>query len=384
MMPTMDLAPSAPPVSRSGFVLPIALFMLLVLTALALASFFMTQQEAMLGRATENSQLAFYLSERGVIDVLSDWDGDTFGALGPWGTTTVTDTLSDGTVTVTITRMSANLYLLASESFITKGGSVRQGATRRLGSTVRVLSVNVTVPSAAVTTMGSVTVGASTIVSGSDDVPAALVSMCPATTGDVQEGIRTTSSTTVNISGTVIGNDSVYRTSSVDSTTFTSYGGLDWDSLTALATQSLSQATVLAAPVNSGGNCTGSTVTNFGSPSDSICADYLPVIFRDGNLTLSSGSVGQGILLVSGNLAMAGVTFYGVIIVQGRVSMTGNNDIYGTLMSKNLSGGTQSLGGNSTITYSSCAVNRAIAYSTAGDGYPLETRGWVDLTAAVY
>jgi hypothetical protein len=383
-MISIDLKPPTQQLRRAGFVLPMALFMLLVLTALALAAFFMTQQEAMLARATENTQFAFYLSERGVVDVLSEWDGNTFGALGPWGEASVVDTLPDGTYTVTVSRMSPNLYLLSSDSYITRGGSVRQGATRRLGSVVRALAINVRVPSAALTTMGSVTIGATTAVSGTDVVPAALTSLCPIVTGAIEDGIHTTLATTVTVLGTVSGNDSVHTASSLDSTVFTSYGGLDWDSLTVLATHSLTTSSVLAAPVNDGVNCTGTVETNFGSPTDSICTHYLPVIYRDGNLSLTSGSVGQGILLVSGNLAMSGTTFYGIIIVQGRVAMTGTNQIYGSLLSKNLSGGSQSIGGTTRLSYSNCAINRALAYSTASEAYPLETRGWVDLTAAVY
>jgi hypothetical protein len=53
-------------------------------------------------------------------------------------------------------------------------------------------------------------------------------------------------------------------------------------------------------------------------------------------------------------------------------------------MSKTESSASQSIGGTTLITYSKCALERAIGYSAAGLGYPIRGRAWIDLTTASY
>jgi hypothetical protein len=94
--------------------------------------------------------------------------------------------------------------------------------------------------------------------------------------------------------------------------------------------------------------------------------------------------MGQGILLVDGDLELRGdFLFYGIIIVQGNFETQGNgNRIMGAVMASNGLLDDQFVTGGSEITYSRCAVKRAILNNASlSRARPLAQRGWVDLTA---
>ena len=69
----------------------------------------------------------------------------------------------------------------------------------------------------------------------------------------------------------------------------------------------------------------------------SVCQNWFPIIYRPGNLKLQGGR-GQGILLVDGDLELAGgVEFFGIVLVKGRLNTTGNgNKINGAVMARNV------------------------------------------------
>ena len=376
---------------RSGFILPMAMFILLVLSVLALGAYFIANQETLMGSATKNAELAFYVSERGAVDVMAGWDGDTYGALNAFGSTTTTDTVADGIYVVTITRTSGNMYLLDSESFITAGGELRQGASRRIGYVVRAISPDIDVFGAALTTRGNTVLSGTATVTGADEVPAALSSVCLPITGTTEPGVLTTDASAVSVGGTatLLGDPAKYQSASLDTTDFTSPGGaLSWTELTGLATYTLSGGSYTTAPdTTSSGLCTQSTTSNWGNPSNptGACGLYFPVIYVNGDARLLSGSIGQGILLVEDDLTIdSGSTFYGVIIAQGNVTLNGSATVYGTMIVKNKDSATNTIGGTSYVAFSECAINRAIAYSTSGVGFPLDARAWIDLTTASY
>ena len=47
--------------------------------------FFMARQEGRIGVASEHAGLAFYLTEQGLVDLMSHWSPAVFGALPYWG-----------------------------------------------------------------------------------------------------------------------------------------------------------------------------------------------------------------------------------------------------------------------------------------------------------
>ena len=99
---------------------------------------------------------------------------------------------------------------------------------------------------------------------------------------------------------------------------------------------------------------------------------------------MQSGGVGQGVLLVDGNLDLRGnFVFYGIIIVQGRMRTQGSgNRVYGGGMASNATFEAQALGGGSVVTNSTCAVSRAIINNSSLTRVPPPaSRSWGDLSA---
>ena len=115
-----------------------------------------------------------------------------------------------------------------------------------------------------------------------------------------------------------------------------------------------------------GGDCrTGQAFpSNWGNPENpgAACFEWFPLIHITGDANVQSGGVGQGILLVDGDLELRGFfVFYGIIIVQGSVNTQGSgNRVYGGVMASNADLESQSFVGGSVVTNSTCAVSRAL------------------------
>jgi hypothetical protein len=89
------------------------------------------------------------------------------------------------------------------------------------------------------------------------------------------------------------------------------------------------------------------------------------------------GGQGQGVLLVDGDLSLDGpFTFYGLVVVQGRLSVAGSAaaTVYGAV-----SAGSAALAPSSSVTvnWSSCAVTQALLGT--GIATLSRSRGWVQL-----
>ena len=146
--------------------------------------------------------------------------------------------------------------------------------------------------------------------------------------------------------------------------------------------------TTMAPDSTIGGDCrTGQAFpSNWGNPQNpgAACFDWFPLIHITGDANVQSGGVGQGILLVDGDLELRGFfVFYGIIIVQGSVSTEGSgNRVYGGVMASNAVFESQSFVGGSVVTNSTCAVSRALLKNrNLTRVRPLASRSWVDLSA---
>jgi hypothetical protein len=131
--------------------------------------------------------------------------------------------------------------------------------------------------------------------------------------------------------------------------------------------------------------CNRANSLNWGEPwypavpaTASVCQNWFPIIYRPGNLKLQGGR-GQGILLVDGDLELAGgVEFFGIVLVKGRLKTTGNgNKINGAVMARNVDLDDNFIGGTPTVNYSTCAINRALQASAIV--VPLNSRSWAQL-----
>jgi len=89
--------------------------------------------------------------------------------------------------------------------------------------------------------------------------------------------------------------------------------------------------------------------------------DHYTCVYDPGDLHISGGLTGGGMLIVDGDLSITGsFTWYGVVLVMGSVTFSGGGQdihIYGSCLTQ---GGVndQTVGGNANILYSSEALNR--------------------------
>ena len=374
-----------------GFALPVTVFALVVVGVITTGGFFMATQEARIGVASEHANLAFYLTEQGLVDVLGDWETTIFEALPPWGDTAVTRTYSGlGQVTARITRMTDLLYFVDVDATVTKGGAVLSGASRRVGVTVRLMSAEME-PQAALTTRGPTNLRGTAEVHGEDEMPGGWGAFCPGGLED-KPGILTDDEDGVSTEGAaqLTGYPPVREDDSIDDETFTQFGALSWDDLTSMADITLSggSLTTMAPDSTADGRCnTGAAFpSNWGNPENpkAACFEWYPIIHVTGSANIQSGGVGQGILLVDGDLDLRGnFAFYGLIIVQGTMETQGSgNRVWGGVMASNADFDTQALTGGSVVTNSTCAVRRAIKENSSLTRVrPLAARSWVDLSA---
>ena len=376
----------SPPPSKGGFALPAAVFALVIAAALIVGSTFVARQELRIGTAVKQGNDAFYLAERGMTELMANWPAGSMSALPLWDTTTTNTSFAGGTVDTRVTRLGSRLYLLESSSRVTRGGTELEGAARETGIVVRLFSVEIE-PPAALTTRGTTHLKGTAEVHGEDEDPSTWTGFCDGTLTD-KPGILTNDATDVSTSGSgeITGSPAVQQDTTISDDTFTQFGELDWDELTSLANKVLPPGTINGTgPVSVGSVCSGDDLYNWGDPLDPTapCGNYFPIIHITGNAKIQSGGVGQGILLVDGDLDLRGnFVFFGIVIVQGSVSTQGSgNRVYGGVLASNADLDTETITGGSVITYSTCAAERAVMNNAnLTRPRPLANRSWVDLS----
>jgi hypothetical protein len=376
---------------REGFALAAALLAMVLIGAVVTGGFYAANQEAAVGRSSIATEEAMMLAEQGLSNVMGTRSPRFLDTLSMTATVNVdvnhavvsgSDTL--GKYTVTARKLGNHLFVLTSTGTAYRSGRLI-GATRTVSQLTRTLSV--TFPTdRAIMSLGTLHINDNQLVVGTDYVPTGWP-------GCTNAGTRTGAASPVPIdtrNGTVTGAPPTLIDPSITAASFANFGGISWAQLVAAADKVYAPgATVSAvAPVAVGSTCTTSLISNWGAPTSPThaCYPYMPIIYAQGNLTITAAGSGQGILLVEGDLAGAGnFQFYGVVIVKGRLAPTASTlNVFGTLMV--MGGGsmasTSFAGGNTTVTLSTCAVERAMAALPQFERiYPLGQRGWVDLSA---
>jgi hypothetical protein len=147
-----------------------------------------------------------------------------------------------------------------------------------------------------------------------------------------------------------------------DTLSYFSFGELGWNDL--VATSRPLPSVVTPAPSVASGSCLTSDPSNWGDPDRTTppgaCEGFFPVLHAAGDLHLAGG-VGQGVLLVGGNLTVSGgARFAGLVITRGAVHSTGSGGrIDGALMAASMRGATSSTNGPLTVVHSRCALQAA-------------------------
>ncbi|MBT8405184.1 MAG: hypothetical protein KJP18_15075, partial [Gemmatimonadetes bacterium] len=304
------------------------------------------------------------------------------------------DTVAVGTADVTVTRLSDWLFFVDSESTVTRGGPLLNGASRRVGTLAKVRTLDIR-PPAALTTVNGLRLGGSSVVVGQDSIPPAWgTGYCDPSDLTDKPGVLIDDMRNIRTSGTrydVSGRPPYDADPSLNSDALLTFGDLGWSDLVALANKripsgaSITQTSPDSTLTSDGYVCRTSQLLNWGDTENpgGVCGNYFPVVYAEGDLGIQSNKSGQGILLVEGDLKLTGgYTFYGPVIVKGTLSTTGTGGhVHGGLIAANVDLDTSTVLGNALVQYSSCGITRALLNnSRLTFAVPLEERSWVDLT----
>lgn len=127
------------------------------------------------------------------------------------------------------------------------------------------------------------------------------------------------------------------------------------------------------------GRCDPVPLGNWGSPLDPYgpCGGYAPLVYSPGDLTVTGGA-GQGVLVVDGDLALAGdARVYGAILVRGQLRVGRDAAVHGAASVAAMDGAGLVDG---EIRYNACALSRAFGRAPALDRpFRPGRRWWVPL-----
>ena len=373
---------------RAGIAIVAALGGIVVIGALIAGVFFVSTQESQISSGSLVHERAFRAAELGLNTTLANWDAPVMFALPVGGMDTMTYSGTDWVDTVVVTKLTQQAYSMLSTA---TAGSGRLARSRKK----TLLSIRLSSPDfkflGALTVRGATQIGGSSLINGVNSNPPGW-SGC-SLPSDTLAGVAIADSTLITYSGCTSGSCVVglprilQDPATADTTNYFEFGDEDWATLTASANKIINGTATFSQinPVVTNGACDKSVHSNWGAPVHTSpanpCENYFPIIHAKGSTsTLKlSGAKGQGILLVDGDLEISGgFEFYGPVIVRGRIKSTGTGGkLNGGVMAANVDLEQNTVLGDATITYSSCAVEKAIA----GSANPrrLVERAWTEV-----
>lgn len=382
---------------RDGFALPATLLALVIVGALVTGGVYAAMEHDRSSANSRVGQEAFLAAERGLEDLLGYknriYFQDSVGVVGAADTIgPVPVAVNDlqGQYTLYVKRLNTRLFMVESEGEIVSGGRYA-GSKRRLSELMRITYTYVP-KDRAVTTQGALRTRGQSGISGQDVIPYGWG-------GCTDEGLKTAvvarDQSGIDVKGKLglNGNPPLREDPTLDSLKFTRYGDMQLDELKAMAEKVYPDGTTIssAAPDDAGGTCNRSNPLNWGAPSDtaSACHDYWPIIYSPGDLHVSGGGSGQGILIVDGDFSITGnFEFTGIVFIYGSMKAAGTgNKFMGSVNILNASSDTTDLGepskgqGDTQIHLSTCAIERAHLYNERfSRPIPLHERKFVDVS----
>ncbi len=364
--------------SERGIALVAAIVALVVIGALVAGTFLVSSLEQKTAENSMDAAAAYQAAEAGIVKNVANWDTGNNSLATDASITIAQDSVAPGTYfNVAISRLNSSLFLL-------KSVGTRNGATQSLSMLVRAVTVNPGV-GAAVTAKGNVTVGGSAAINGNDSPPSGW-SDCGSSANKV--GIRTSGTVTTGGNASITGSPAtIQNDSSVTDALFQT----PFQQFKAMATVSLvggsgsGNYTIFQPVPTSTGSpvaCNRTDANNWGEPLRSgthvsQCTSYTPIVYIKGNAEFNGQSRGQGVLLVDGDLAIAGrFNWVGLVIATGEVKAgTGSATVTGALMTQNADiADVTSFSGTPVVSYSKCAVDYVL--NSAAVARPLAMRSW--------
>ena len=348
---------------RSGFALPSAIITLVLLSALIAGALFVATEELRAGRGDVADQRALSLAEWALEREIAIWDTRHNSRVGV-GQRVV---LAQGELSprepydVTATRVQRNAFWLTARASSGMDGG-RIPARHTIAASTRLLGPTFPLR-AALSAGGAVTID-NGVVDGRDARTSTDLACRDDSPADVA-GIVTPDTTRVcGGSCTGAAPPGVFGTPPL---------GLAGASLTSDSTAvggSAPRATITIAgggfaprPSIVNDDCDRNDLLNWGDPGGgSRCVDYFPIIHALGDITLTSGAVGQGVLIADGSVRLeAGARFVGAVIARNDIAVVGPSAVIDGVAFANdgdRAGETRVANGGA-ITFNRCAVHRA-------------------------
>jgi hypothetical protein len=377
---------------RRGFALATAVGALALVGALVAGAFVASTSEFRTGRDAIQQTRAFAAAEYGNSAMRANWNNMWNNSMLRGDTLIRTYNVNGAVATVRVTRLSDQVFLVASEA---SAGAGQSTSRRRVASLLK-LSIPSVALNGALTARGHTKVGGTAFMSGRDTLFPGWDCPAPAS-GAAIPGLAIPDWSSVSLGGTckdymcVQGTpQAVVGTQMADTNTYFRYGDYGWSDLTAMATKIMTPGPHTGvAPRYVGGACDIGNQMNWGEPNKVVagtpgaCENYYPIIYAPGDLKIN-GDRGQGILLVGGSLEVqGGFRFYGLIIVRGELRTMGTGGHFnGTVLAANVAVGGEltsqnTVSGNATFRYSSCALMSALRGTASPVG--IRDRSWVEL-----
>jgi hypothetical protein len=347
---------------RSGFALPSAIITLVLLSALIAGALFVATQELRAGRGDVADQRALSVAEWALERAIANWDPRHNSRVGVGQSVAV----AQGEVgarepfDVTATRVQPNAFWMTARASSGMDGG-RIPARHTIAASLRLIGPTFPL-SAALSAGNAVTIDngvvdgrdarTSTDLACRDDSPADVAGVVTPDTALVC-GVTCTGGVPLGVFGTP---------------PLAAAPGLTSDSTsesgsTLRASINLAPGAYAPRPSTANGDCNRTDPLNWGDPGgSSLCADYFPIVHASGDIMLSSGAVGQGLLIADGSIRLeAGARFVGVVIAKNDIEVAGAGAVIDGVAFANdvdRAGATRVADGGA-ITFNRCAVRRA-------------------------
>jgi hypothetical protein len=364
---------------RNGFGLPTTILMIVLFAVLGLVGLSLARQELRTQAQTRSREVAFYAAETGLARGVENWSRPD-GVI-PQGTTWQIDAgalAAGASYTVTATRLDDGTSVYALYALRAQG-TARDGRAQTMGLLVATVPLDIPFE-AALTVRDSVRLAGTADVVGFDQIPSDWASSYCTGLDDDMAGLALTDSTWFRKTGGARLQGSPRLTQLSDTTGFFDLGGYTFEELAAQADITLPGGDTLSGQLpqptyNPDGSCNTSDPYNWGDPENpnGPCSDWFPIIYVNGDLTLTATQAGQGILLVDGDIhASGGFRFYGPVIAQGGLIADGGFTFYGGVRAVRTDLGA----GNAQVYYSACVLQRSMSHSGLARPQPLVERSW--------
>lgn len=379
---------------RGGFALTMAILAVVIIAALASGGLYVATQQLRAGSAGSRAGAAFYAAEAGLSVALTNWNATAVDSLAPGATvlTAFGRLVSGGGYEVRVTRLDSGqnagaAYYLAVSTGRAQGA---WGGRRQVALLLRASPIDDLCCGAALTTRGELQVADGGAIRGIDLVPrswAADSMICAAAVPGGRPAVVTDDAHLLRVepSGVVDGHPPVVEWPSLEAGFQAEMERLfqKGAELADIAYAGDERLSEIQPRVDPHGNCARSVIANWGAPRlpGHLCFDYFPIVFATGDLLIESPGSGQGVLLVDGDLTLkGGFEFYGLLIVRGRLVLADEGTwLYGGAWVHNEDGERNLVGPGAGISYSHCAIRRAVQGSKLQVPHPLAQFAWLEI-----